>query len=181
VALLLVALFVVLPFVELALIVAAADSFGLGVTFLALILFSVAGGWLMRREGWAVWRRANEELGAGRVPTTHLLDGAMVLGGGALLLTPGFLTDAVGLLLLLPPSRALLRPLVLRAMTRRIRASAGRARVTGVWVGGRGPGFPGRVVDAEATEAGRPAASARVVRVEPLRPDEGPDALEPRP
>lgn len=187
-ALLIVALFLVLPFVELALIVAAADSFGLGATFVALILFSVAGGWLMRREGWAVWNRANEELAAGRVPTTQLLDGAMVLGGGALLLTPGFLTDFVGLMLLLPPVRALLRPLALRAMARRATVSMGRARVTGVWMGGDGTGaggFPGGYVDADATETGRPgttdapAPTARVIRVEPLRPDEGPDALEP--
>lgn len=134
-ALLILLLFVALPFVELALIVAAADSVGLPLTFAALVLFSVAGGWLLRRQGWAVWQRANRELAGGRIPAEELLDGVMVLAGGALLLTPGFLTDAVGLCLLVPPVRAVLRPLVLGGVARRAATSAGRMRSTSVWIG----------------------------------------------
>ena len=119
VALFLVLAFVIVPLVELALVVAAADTFGLGTTLFFLLAFSIAGAWLVRREGVAVWRRANEEIAAGRPPARELLDGAMILGGGALLLTPGFLTDFVGLFLLLPPTRAVLRPLVMRSMARR--------------------------------------------------------------
>lgn len=121
-ALVLVALFVALPFAELAVIVAAADAIGLGWTFLALIAMSVAGAWLVRREGSAIWRRANDELRAGRMPARELLDGALALLGGALLLTPGFITDALGLVLLFPPTRALLRPLVVAFMARRARS-----------------------------------------------------------
>jgi len=119
-ALVLLAVFLVVPFAELAVIVGVADTVGLGATFLALVLFSVAGAMLLRQQGFVLWRRANEELARGRVPATELMDGAMVLGGGALLLTPGFLTDLFGLTLLLPPTRALLRPLFRRAMQRRV-------------------------------------------------------------
>ena len=175
-ALLLVVLFVLVPIAELAVIVVAADAFGLGVTLGALLLFSVSGAWLMKREGLAVWRRTNEELAAGRPPAREMVDGAMVLGGGALLLTPGFLTDFVGLMLLLAPVRALIRPVLLRAMTRRATvamtdATTG-ARAGAAWSqGGRFGGFESVVVDADLFEpdgvpAQRPAGSARVIRVE---------------
>jgi UPF0716 protein FxsA len=119
VALLIVFVFLALPLAELAVMVASADAFGLGWTFVALIGFSLLGGWLMRREGSAIWRHTNEELSVGRVPTNQLLDGALVMAGGALLLTPGFITDAVGLAVLFPPTRALLRPVLVGLMTRR--------------------------------------------------------------
>ena len=64
---------------------------------------------LMRSQGRAAWRRFNEALAAGRVPAREVLDGALVIFGGALLLTPGFVTDILGLVLLLPPTRALVR------------------------------------------------------------------------
>jgi UPF0716 protein FxsA len=115
---LLVVLFLLLPFAELAVIVATADAIGFGWTILLLVGLSVSGALLMRHEGASVWRRLNSELAAGRLPTASLVDGTMVLFGGALLLTPGFLTDVAGLLLVLPPTRALLRPLVLRLLTR---------------------------------------------------------------
>lgn len=119
VALLVVFVFMALPLAELAVIDASADAFGLGWTFVALVGFSLLGGWLMRREGTSIWRRANEELSMGRVPARQLLDGALVMAGGALLLTPGFITDAAGLALLFPPTRALLRPVLLGVMARR--------------------------------------------------------------
>lgn len=179
-------LFLVLPFAELALIVAAADAVGLPLTFAALILFSVAGGWLMRREGVTVWRRAQLELEAGRMPASQLLDGAMVLAGGALLLTPGFLTDAVGLFLLVPPVRAVLRPLALRAMARRAARSAGRIRFAGVPVGGDAPFGGGRRddavdVDAAQSDPRRPSrAEATVVRTEyHTRPTPSPHEVGP--
>jgi len=175
-----VALFIVLPFVELALIVASADAVGILTTFVALVAFSLAGGWLMKREGLAVWRRANTELGAGRVPTKELLDGAMVLAGGALLLIPGFLTDFMGLLLLIPPVRALLRPLALAWMARR---AARAVRTTTFRVDpmtGRAQGFDPRDFGAPGTGdmpfGGSPTAThrpdeAKVIRVDVHRPD----------
>jgi UPF0716 protein FxsA len=121
---LLVALFLVLPFAELAVIVASADAIGLGWTLLLLLALSVSGAVMVRREGASVWRRLNAELAAGALPTTSVVDGTMVLAGGALLLTPGFLTDVVGLLLILPPTRAALRPLLLRRLASRTARSA---------------------------------------------------------
>lgn len=157
-ALLIVALFVLLPLAELAVIIAAAHSFGLLVTFAALVLFSVGGAWLMRREGWALWGRANREFAAGRIPATELIDGVMVLGGGALLLTPGFITDAFGLLLMVPPVRALLRPVVLRSMRRRA------ARTSIIMVSSRlaDPGF----ADWPSEASDRRSDSAEVIDIE---------------
>ncbi len=166
-----IALLLLIPLAELAVIVTAAESFGLGATLAALVLFCFAGAWLMRREGWAVWRRANEELAAGRVPTTELLDGAMILAGGALMLVPGFITGILGLLLLIPPVRALLRPTALRAMARRTAAATVRvASMRGATMGSRtaSDAFFGTVIDVDATQAPDREASARVVRVEPL-------------
>lgn len=158
VAMLLVVLFLVLPFAELALIVASADAIGLGWTLLLLVAFSVSGALMMRHEGASVWRRLNAELAAGRSPTASLVDGTMVLAGGALLLTPGFLTDAVGLLLILPPTRGALRPLLLRRLARRAERAA------------RSGGFAfvsATVVDATSSPvdpaAGRRPASARII------------------
>lgn len=116
----LVLLFFVLPIVELAIVVRVADSIGLGDTIGLLILVSLVGAFLVRREGLSTWQRAQTELAAGRMPGRELVDGVMILVGGALLLTPGFLTDAIGLLLLLPPVRALLRRTAMRQMESRI-------------------------------------------------------------
>ena len=76
---------------------------------LGLIAGSVAGAWLVKREGIGVLRRAREQVQAGRVPGSELVDGVLILFAGALLLTPGFLTDLIGILLLVPPVRAVLR------------------------------------------------------------------------
>ncbi len=116
----LIALFVILPLAELWVILVVADSIGFAGTFLALILFSVLGGWLVRREGLTVWRRSNEQVAVGRIPTREISDGLMILGGGALLLTPGFITDFVGLALLLAPTRALMRPFLARSLAVRM-------------------------------------------------------------
>lgn len=78
-------------------------------TILGLILVSVAGAWLVKREGLGVLRRAQEHVRNGQVPGQELVDGVLILFAGALLLTPGFLTDLIGILLLVPPVRALLR------------------------------------------------------------------------
>jgi UPF0716 protein FxsA len=151
--------FIVVPLAELAVIVAVGDVLGLLPTLLLLLAISVAGGWLAKREGLAAWRRFQLAVAEGRVPTVEVADGAMVLLAGALLLTPGFLTDVVGVLLLLPPTRAALRRLVPRLAARRLRRRGGRVvivdgtsrdagstRVT--WgspeVPGRDPGRPDR-------------------------------------
>lgn len=119
----LVLLFLVVPFVELLVLLQVGQVIGVVPTVLILIVVSVVGGWLMKREGLGVWRRMNEQVRAGRVPGRELADAALILFGGALLLTPGFLTDFLGVALLLPPSRAVVRAELLRRMARRVKVS----------------------------------------------------------
>lgn len=104
--LLLVVSFIVVPLIELWIIIQVGELVGAAPTILLLLGVSLAGAWLVRREGTRAWRRFTEALRSGRVPADEVLEGAMVLLGGALLLTPGFATDAVGLLLMVPPVRA---------------------------------------------------------------------------
>lgn len=98
--------FIVVPLVELAIIIQVAQITGPVWTVLLLLGVSLAGAWLVRREGTRAWSQFRGALAGGRVPTDEVLTGALVLFGGALLLTPGFATDALGLLLMVPPVRA---------------------------------------------------------------------------
>ncbi len=104
---LLVVAFVVVPLVELYLIIQVGQVIGGWATIGILIAVSIAGAWLVKREGRAAWQRFRAALGSARVPATEVIDGALVLVGGTLLLTPGFLSDIVGIGLILPPTRAL--------------------------------------------------------------------------
>lgn len=119
-ALLLVVLFIVVPIAELYVIIQVGQAIGVLNTIALLILDSLVGAWLWRSQGRAVWRRFNEALAAGRVPHREVLDGVLVIFGGALLLTPGFITDVLGLALLLPPTRAVIRRVVLWPVARRM-------------------------------------------------------------
>ena len=121
-------IFVVTPIVELVVIVQVAGSTGVMNTIGLLVLVSLVGAWLVRREGLGILRRAQAELAEGRMPGRELVDGLLVLLAGALMLTPGFVTDAVGLALLLPPVRAVLRMVATRRLSRSV--DAGRTRWT---------------------------------------------------
>jgi UPF0716 protein FxsA len=101
--------FIVVPIAEIAVILAVGDAIGPILTIVLLAADSLLGAALMKSQGRAVWRRFNETLAEGRAPTREVLDGALVIFGGAFLITPGFITDVVGLFLLLPPTRALAR------------------------------------------------------------------------
>src|ERR671931_1118774 len=105
----LVLLFIAVPIAELAVIIQVGQLIGVWWTIALLIADSLLGAWLMRHQGRAAWRRFNEAVQRGRVPAREVLDGALVIFGGALLLTPGFITDVLGLILLLPPTRELVR------------------------------------------------------------------------
>ena len=113
----LVILFIVVPILELWVIIQIGSSIGVVPTIGLLILDSILGAALMRAQGRSAWARFNAALAAGRVPGREVLDGALVIFGGALLLTPGFLTDILGLGLLLPPSRALVRKVLVARFT----------------------------------------------------------------
>jgi UPF0716 protein FxsA len=136
----LVALFIVVPLAELYVILKVGDAIGAVPTIALLAADSVLGSLLLRAQGRSVWRRFNETMASGRVPHRELIDGVLVIFGGAFLITPGFLTDIVGLVLLIPPTRALVRRLVARRLGRRIIVGAS----------GRGPGEP---FDVEGTAA----------------------------
>ena len=118
-ALLLVLVFIVLPIAELYVIIKVGGAIGVLPTLALLIADSFLGAALLRSQGRAAWRRFNEALAAGRVPAREVFDGTMIILGGAFLLTPGFITDVVGLLLLIPPTRAIFRGIVARMAGRR--------------------------------------------------------------
>ncbi len=101
--------FLVVPIIELYLFVEVSSAIGFGAALLWIILVSIVGAWLVKREGINALRRANAKVAGGQLPTDELITGVLILGAGALMLTPGFLTDAVGLFLLFPPTRALVR------------------------------------------------------------------------
>ena len=96
----------VVPIVALVLIIKIGAAIGVLNTVGLLILSSVVGAWLMKREGLGVVRRMQVAVSQGRVPGQELVDAFLILLGGALMVAPGFLTDALGMLLLLPPVRA---------------------------------------------------------------------------
>ena len=116
---LLAVVFVVVPIVELAVILQVGQTIGALETVALLIAVSVVGGWLVKREGMGVFRRISAAVQAGRVPGRELADAALIILAGALLITPGFLSDVLGIALLLPPVRAVVRPVLLGALTRR--------------------------------------------------------------
>jgi UPF0716 protein FxsA len=118
-ALLLVLIFIVLPIAELYVIIKVGEAIGVLPTIALLIVDSFLGAALLRSQGRAAWRRFNEALAAGRIPTREVFDGAMVILGGAFLITPGFITDVIGILLLAAPTRAIFRGLVARMARRR--------------------------------------------------------------
>jgi len=97
------------PILEIIVFIEAGDYLGLWPTVGAVILTAVVGSALLRYQGLSTLARAQENMAAGRLPMTEVFDGLCIVIGGALLLTPGFITDAVGFLLLVPPVRKILR------------------------------------------------------------------------
>jgi len=149
--LLLVLIFIVVPIAELALIIQVGQEIGVVWTIAILVADSILGSLLMRSQGRAAWRRFNVALQAGRPPAREVLDGVLVIFGGALLLTPGFLTDVLGLVLLIPPTRAVVRRILVHRFADRMIASATRRGPPGF---GPPPGRPGgqaRPGDVEGT------------------------------
>jgi UPF0716 protein FxsA len=115
--LLLLFLFVVVPILEIYVIIQVGQAIGAVWTIALLIADSILGSMLMKSQGRAAWRRFQAALAEGRMPGREVLDGVLVIFGGAFLLTPGFCTDVLGALLLLPPTRALIRRLLVRRFT----------------------------------------------------------------
>jgi UPF0716 protein FxsA len=122
----LLALFILVPLAELYVILKVGDAIGAVWTILLLAADSVLGSVLLRIQGRSVWRRFNTALADGKMPHREVIDGVLVVFGGAFLITPGFITDVVGILLLLPPSRAVVRRLLVSRLGRRLAVGATR-------------------------------------------------------
>ena len=138
------------PLLELYVILQVADGVGTGQTILLLIAVSVVGAWMVRRSGLGVLNQIQARLNRGELPAGELVDGLLILIAGALMLTPGFLTDGVGLLLLFPPTRLVVRSLLVRRFAKKITVGGWSAEPGGrggfgfgYSSGGRGSGRPG--------------------------------------
>lgn len=117
-------LFTVIPVIEVYLLIKVGRLMGPFPTVVLLLSISLAGAWLVRHQGFHILRRIQDELTMGRLPAADLMDGVLVLAGGTLLLTPGFFTDFIGLIFLIPSTRSLLkRPLGLWLQARLARGT----------------------------------------------------------
>ncbi len=128
----LVVLFLLVPLAELYVIIQVGQAFGALNTIALLIIISAVGAWLAKREGMSVWARFQRQVQSGTVPGREIADGVMILFAAALLMTPGFLTDLLGISLLLPPVRAVVRGAVMKRAAQR----AGIYRVRGGFTDG---------------------------------------------
>jgi UPF0716 protein FxsA len=151
--LVLVAVFILLPLAELYVILEVVgpwlEWYG---TLALLVVDSIVGSLLLRAQGRAVWRRFNTVLAEGRMPHREVVDGVLIIFGGAFLITPGFITDILGLLLLIPPTRALVRRVLVRRLGNRL--------AVGVVERGR----PRRSWDVEGNATEQDASSERLER-----------------
>lgn len=165
----LIILFIVVPIAELYVIIRIGELIGIVPTLILLLADALLGSMLLKHQGRGAWRRFNEALAAGRFPGREVVDGALIIVGGTLLLTPGFLSDIAGLFLLIPPTRAIARRLLKRF-------TVGRFAVVGVGgpfagTGGAGPPpaeggrRPGRDYDFEATAEEVPSDGSREPRL----------------
>ena len=161
-AILLLAAFIGVPLVEIAVFVQVGGWIGLGPTLALVVLTAVLGAWQLRTQGLATLLRARDQIDRGALPARELFDGACLLVAGALLLTPGFVTDATGFLLFLPPVRDILRELLARYVRT---AMETRTLVDGEEVG---PGrAPGPIIDGEFRDVSDEAPPERPPRPRP--------------
>ena len=170
--LLLIVLFIVVPIAELYVIIQVGEAIGLWPTLVLLLADALLGSFLLKHQGRGAWRRFNEALAQRRFPGKEVVDGLLIVVGGTLLLAPGFITDIFGLILLIPPTRAIVRGLLRRF-------TIGRFVVVGMPGGGsfgagRGPGDPGpsRDYDFEATAEEVPVNGDRGERQLPRTDDD---------
>ena len=144
----LVALFIGVPLVEIWFLIQVGRVIGPWWTILLLVLDSLLGTWLIRREGGKAWTGLRTAIETGRMPARELADGALILVGGTLMLAPGFITDAFGILLILPFTRPVARRLLTRVIGRRLLSAASMPGNTKR----PGPGSGGSVVQGEVVD-----------------------------
>jgi UPF0716 protein FxsA len=133
--------FLVVPIVEIYVLIQVGQVIGAWWTVLLLVADSIFGSWLLKREGVRAWRALQAALTEGRMPARELADAALIVFGGTLMISPGFVTDAFGLVAILPFTRPLARRLLTAVVTRKL---AGR--------NARRPGPPGEVVQGEVVD-----------------------------
>ena len=112
--------FLVIPIVEIYVLIQVGQVIGAGWTVLLLIADSVVGSWLLKREGGRAWRALGQALQEGRMPARELADAALIVFGGALMISPGFVTDVFGLLAILPFTRPIARRILGAVVARRL-------------------------------------------------------------
>jgi UPF0716 protein FxsA len=140
--------FVLVPLVEIYVLVQVGQVIGAGWTIALLVLDAMLGTWLIKHEGARAWRALRDSLESGRMPATEIADGALILLGGTLMLAPGFVTDAFGILLILPFTRPLFRRLLAAALARRLVVDVLDVRRPGPGPS-QGPVVRGEVIDDE--------------------------------
>lgn len=143
--------FIAVPLLEIYVLIQVGQVIGVWWTILILIADSILGTWLVRREGGRAWRALQTALNSGRMPARELADGALILIGGTLMLAPGFVTDAFGILLILPLTRPVARRLLTTVVARRLVVVPPPGRGPR---GSDGPVVPGEVVDPDQGGAG---------------------------
>ncbi len=177
-------LFTVLPIVELWLMIEVGSQIGVASTLGICVLTGVIGAWLARSQGAAVLQRMQSTIQQGGLPAREILDGVLILVAGVVLLTPGFVTDAIGLFLLLPPTRALVRMYLARVMKAKLASGQWTATQAGA-ASGLGP--DGSFFHARWTSTGgaRPDAERQtreaVSGQEVLEPERAPRPPHPKP
>ncbi|GGR41930.1 UPF0716 protein FxsA [Nocardioides luteus] len=120
----LVLLFLVMPLAELFVLIQVGQVIGVWWTILLLVADSIFGAWLMRREGARAWNALTTALSSGKLPSNEIADGALIVLGGALMLSPGFVSDVFGIVLILPFTRPIFRRVLSTVVQKRIVVSA---------------------------------------------------------
>jgi len=156
----LVLLFIVVPIAELFVIIKVGELIGVVPTLVLLLADALLGSMLLKHQGRGAWRRFNAALAARRFPGREVADGVLIVIGGTLLLTPGFITDVFGLFLLVPPTRALARRALKRLMIGRF-GVVGVGGGPGPFAGAPGGGRPSRDYDFDATAEEVPGEGAQ--------------------
>ena len=144
--------FVVVPLVEIYVLIQVGQVIGAWWTIALLIADSLLGSWLIRREGRRAWLGLTTALQSGRMPARELADAALILIGGTLMLTPGFVTDAVGLFVIMPFTRPLARRVLTRVVTRHLVVVGGPGGPGARNARHPGPGADGSVVRGEVVD-----------------------------
>ena len=123
-------LFIIVPLIELALFMWLGEMIGLKITLVIIVITGFLGAWLTRVQGRRTWSKFQNATSEGRMPHHEVMDGLMILIAGAVLLTPGFLTDTVGFLLLVPPIRAILKKHLGAYLKKRVQIVGGNMTAT---------------------------------------------------